>query len=170
MSTWSYITALVLIEGHGSNLPFHDMVRNVLHYAPKIYGSEGEATVKVIDWGLDNETNKTFLGGSYLSSIPCEVCPLVGRCQDAVDRTYCKRELQFRKKKQKMAAEGKEYNGFDDMVAFTRHCMVYINGGLRDTTPEQTRDEFKRFIEYINNSFPTSGKPIKAKVVFRKIN
>ena len=170
MSSWSHITALVMIEAGGYNLPFHDMVRNVLHYAPKIYGSEGDALVKVIDWGLDNDCKGGFIGGSYYSSDPCEVCKRVARCQYRRDGKHCPREIRTLKKMQEMKAQGEEYNGFDDMVAFTRHCMVYIHGNLRDTTPEQTKAEFKKFVEYIRNSFPRTGKPLTAKVIFKSIS
>jgi hypothetical protein len=146
------------------------MVRTVLHHAPKIYGSEGNATVKVIDWGLDNVTCEHFLGGSVHTNDPCVTCPKVQYCALAKEGAICKQTRAFVKKYHELEARGEKYNGFCGSVALIRHCMVYVHGGLRNTTPEQTRDEFKRFIEYINNSFPVSGKPLKAKVVFRKIN
>ena len=170
MSSWSHITALVMVEAGGYNLPFHDMVRNVLHYAPKIYGSEGDARVKVIDWGMDTDCEGGYIGGSYYSSDPCEVCPSVRHCRYSRVGNCCSREIRTLKKMQEMKAQGEEYNGFNDMVAFTRHCMVYIHGNLRDTTPEQTREEFKKFVEYIRNSFPRTGKPLTAKVIFKRIS
>jgi hypothetical protein len=170
MSTWSYITALIEVSAYGDTLPFHDMVRTVLHHAPKIYGSEGNATVKVIDWGLDNVTSEHFLGGSVHTIDPCVTCPKVHYCTLAARNAICRQSLSFAKKHREMSERGEEYNGFWGSVALIRHCMVYVHGGLRDTTPDQTKAEFKRLVQYIKNSFPDSGCPLEAKVVFSKIN
>lgn len=170
MSSWSYITALIRVSAYGDTLPFHDMVRTVLHHAPKIYGSEGNATVKVIDWGLDNVTCEGFLGGSCHTNVPCVTCPSVQYCTLAAKSTICKQARVFAKKHREMSERGEEYNGFYGSVALVRHCMVYIHGGLRDTNPDQTKAEFKRLVQYIKNSFPESGCPLEARVVFSKIN
>lgn len=175
MSSWSNIIALVQIASKipGYPFPFRDAVEMAIDTAPRIYGSEGNAIVKVIDWGFANDIepeHRHLWQAQIYPWLICSCCAYEYKCKhkgkrEQHPRTACKGSKQRRK-----AHKTDGYNGCLHPISSYAGCMVYVHGNLRDTTPEQTRAEFKRLVQYIKNSFPESGCPLEAKVVFSKIN
>lgn len=173
MSTWSNITALVKVFSKipGQPFPFREAVEMAINNAPKIYGSEGSALVKVVDWGLTNDVNadlRHLLGKATISPRHiCSCCAYKYKCKhrDECPPAVCKSRKQLHK-----AYKTDGYNGCLHHISSHVRCMVYIHGGLRDTTPEQTQAEFKQLLEYIKNSYPEVGCPLGVKVIFKKIS
>lgn len=171
MSTWSHITALVEVFSKipGSPFPFRDAVEMAIDNAPKIYGSEGNALVKVIDWGLVNDIEPEYRHHWQSEIYPwhmCSCCAYAHKCKHKGERppTLCKGG-----KRRHKAYKTYGYNGCLRTISSHVGCMVYVHGNLRDATPEQTKAEFKRLLEYIKNSYPEVGCPLGAKVIFKEI-
>lgn len=172
MSTWSNIIALVEVFSTipGSPLPFRDAVETAINTAPKIYGSEGDALVKVVDWGLANDIDTT-LRHLWLDQIyPWHICSCCAYKNKCKHKGECPPAGCKSRKRVREANKTDGYNGWLWPISATSRCMVYIHGNLRDTTPEQTQAEFKRLLEYIKNSYPDVGCPLRVKVVFKKIS
>lgn len=172
MSTWSNITALVEVFSKipGSPFPFKDAVEIAIDTAPRIYGSEGNALVKVIDWGLANDIKPEYRHHWQSQIYPwhlCSCCAYEYKCKHKGEYppAFCKGNKQRYKANM---TEG--YNGCLHSLSSHVGCMVYIHGSLRDTTPEQTQAEFKRLLEYIKKSYPEVGCPLGVKVIFKKIS
>ena len=130
MSMWTHITACMSVEtGIVAKKPaLKKQVKEYLDKAPKITGSEGPADVFVNIQG----------GYSFYTSRDCDRC----KYKDSII------ELKDEDGNDYMMCSAPDKH---DCSAEYQTCVVIsIQGDLRDKTPEETKEEFEAFKEYVN--------------------
>lgn len=130
MSRWTHITSCLSVDTFHLSLEPEKMVQEYLEKAPKITGSEGDADVFV---NVPNGYN------TYLSH-DCKHCTW----NDTLRTTI---------------VNGEEYeecdapDGYDCSAEYQTCVVISIQGDLRDKGKEETEEEFKKFLEYIEKEY-----------------
>ena len=130
MSCWTHITACMSVETNivEENTELMRRVTEYLRDAPKITGSEGPADVFV----------NIQSGFNLYMSHDCEHCEYKGTLKEVVIK----------------GEEMTECDATDDHDCSAEYqtCVVIsVQGDLRDSTTEQTQQEFNKFKDYVSN-------------------
>lgn len=123
MSKWTHITACLSIDTFKTDSHIKESIEEILKTAPKITGSEGDAEIFV---NIPSGYN------TYIS-LDCDNCK------------YCKNEPEF--------ICNKPNETYDCSGKYQSCAIISIQGDLRDRTQEETKEEFNKFLEFVNNKF-----------------
>ena len=132
MSQWTHITACLSVETFIEE-PKKELLKQVKSYlknAPKITGSEGDADIFV----------NIVSGHNFWTNFDCKHCKYKTSLRDII-------------------VDGQEYQecdapeGHDCSGEYQSRIVISIQGDLRDCIKEKTEEEFKKFIEYIQQNY-----------------
>lgn len=133
MSMWTHLTACLSIDTciAEKRSELRRQIKEFLKSAPKITGSEGNAEIFI----------NIKSGHNYSTNYDCEHCKYSDTLKDVIH-------------------EGREYqecdapDGYDNCSATYQTCVVIsIQGDLRDRRVEQTTEEFKDFLKYVESNY-----------------
>lgn len=156
MYMWSYCYALIQVYSYDEYAGWESVIQTLIDNAPKITGSECDATVKIVDKKC-----------TQFSSRPCRSCPCFNPNIDKLNRkwSHCP-GIQYLTKKEifnfcnPMTKKG---NNFESNNVF----YIMVRGALRNKTKSEIIIEFNNFIKYLKNAFP---RKLYVEVLTKRIN
>lgn len=140
MSHWTHITACLSVDTYIEKPNILDLTKEYIAKAPKITGSEGDASVFI---NLQE-------GYNTWKSCDCDNC-------------------KYKDTQREVTIDGLLYIECDgpsdnDCSGEYQSCVVIsVQGDLRDRTKEQTEKEFKEFLAFIENKYTVRDYAVNIK-------
>lgn len=132
MSMWTHITACMSVETYTvlNRIELKREVQKILRRAPKITGSEGNADIFInIPSGYNFSTSR--------------------------DCAHCK----YRETRSEVVIDGETYqkceapDNYNCSGKYQTCVVISIQGDLRDRLGDQTKREFKEFLDYVKSHY-----------------